>query len=134
MPTVKLIEEGSDDLRIQAVFADIKATRKITKIPAIWQALANDPISLEMHWLRVKTLMSDGALPRVIKEMIAVAVSVTNGCDYCINSHLTAAENLGMTDEQRNELFAVIGLYNQFNALVQAYQLEPDTLPKAARE
>lgn len=133
-PVVKLVDESDPHPIVARVFADIRATRKIDFVPNIWRALATHPESLERAWNQVKGIMSPGSLDMLTKELIAYAVSATNGCAYCINSHLAAAQKWGLTDEQFGEALAVIGLYNQMNALAEAYQIEPDVLPKAARE
>jgi AhpD family alkylhydroperoxidase len=130
MPTVKLVDENTQDPRIRAVFDDIKAAKKIDWVPAIWRALANHPEHLELCWSRLKAIMSPGKLDMLTKEMIAVAVSVTNSCRYCINAHLAATQKLGLSQEAQGELLAVIGLYNQMNKLADAFQLEPDVKPK----
>lgn len=130
MPTVKLVDEGAASPRVKAVFDDIKATKKIERVPNFWRALAVHPEHLELVWSRAKVIMKPGALDLVIKEMLALAVSITNSCRYCINSHTAAAQKLGMTTEQHGELLAVVGLYNQMNKLADAFQVEPDLLPK----
>ncbi len=130
MPTVKLVEENTTDPRIRAVFDDIKATRKVERISNIWRALATDPEQLELCWLQVKTIMKPGKLDLMTKEIIAAAVSITNGCDYCVNSHLAAAQTLGLDADGMGEVLAVVGLYNQFNRLVWGLQIEPDVFPK----
>jgi AhpD family alkylhydroperoxidase len=130
MPTVKLVDEGAASPRVKAVFDDIKATTKIERVPNFWRALAVHPEHLELVWSRAKVIMKPGALDLVIKEMLALAVSITNSCRYCINSHTAAAQKLGMTTEQHGELLAVVGLYNQMNKLADAFQVEPDLLPK----
>jgi len=129
MATVKLIDEGAASPRVKAVFDDIKATKKIERVPNFWRALAVHPEHLELVWSRAKAIMKPGALDLVIKEMLALAVSITNSCKYCINSHTAAAQKLGMTTEQHGELLAVVGLYNQMNKLADAFQVEPDLLP-----
>lgn len=134
MPTVKLVPEASDDPVVARVFADIRATKKIDFIPAIWRALATHPQHLELCWTRLKAIMQPGKVDMLTKEIIALAVSVTNGCRYCINSHTAAAQKLGLSDEQLGEVLAVVGLYNQMNKLADAFQIEPDILPAAARE
>ena len=130
MPTVKLVDENTTDPKVRAVFDDIKATKKIERIPNFWRALAANPDQLEFYWRQGKAVMRDGKLSLLIKEMIAAAVSITNGCDYCINSHLAAAQKLGMDAESMAELLAVVGLYNQFNKIVFGLQVEPDVFPK----
>jgi AhpD family alkylhydroperoxidase len=131
MPTVLLVEETTTDPKVRAVFDDIKATKKIDRVPNIWRALANHPEHLELCWTRLKAIMRPGALDMVTKEMIAVAVSITNSCRYCVNSHTAAVQKLGLTNEQYGELLAVVGLYNQMNKLADSFQVEPDVTPKA---
>jgi len=130
MPTVPLVDEATTDPRVKSVFDDIKATKKIAWVPAIWRALANHPEHLELCWSRLKAIMQPGKLDVLTKEMIAVAVSVTNSCRYCVNSHTAAAQKLGLTKEQYGEMLAVIGLFNQMNKLADSFQIEPDVLPK----
>ncbi len=130
MPTVKLVDENTTDPRIKAVFDDIKATKKIAHIPNIWRALASHPEHLELCWTRLKAIMKPGKLDLLTKEIIALAVSATNGCDYCINSHTAATQKLGLDNEGLGEVLAVVGLYNAMNRLADAYQVEPDILPE----
>ena len=116
MPTVRLVDENDPDPIVQQVFADIKATKKIDFIPAIWRALATNPPHLELCWTRLKAIMKPGnKIDLLTKEIIALAVSVTNGCRYCINSHTTAVQKLGLDAEGYAEVLAVIGLYGQMN-------------------
>ncbi len=134
MPTVTLVPEDSTDPIVAEVFADIKATKKIDFIPAIWRALATNPEHLSLCWTRLKTIMRPGRkIDMLTKEIIALAVSVTNSCRYCINSHTAAVMKLGLDEEGLGEVLAVVGLYNQMNKLSDAYQVEPDLLPPAAR-
>jgi AhpD family alkylhydroperoxidase len=130
MSTVKLVDENTDHPKVRAIFADIKATKKIERVPNIWRALAAYPDHLELCWSRLKVIMSPGKLDMRIKEIIALAVSVTNGCDYCINSHTAALQKLGLDNEEIGEALAVVGLYNQMNRLADAYQVEPDIRPR----
>jgi AhpD family alkylhydroperoxidase len=130
MPLVKLVDENDPNPVIQEVFKDIKATKKINFIPNLWRALATHPEHLRLCWTRVKAIMTPGKLDLATKEAIAVAVSVTNGCDYCINSHTAALQKLGMDNEALGEILAVTGLYNQMNKLAEAYQVEPDVRPE----
>ena len=134
MPTVKLVDENTANPKVRAIFDDIKATRKIERIPNIWRALAANPDHLELCWSQVKAIMKPGKLDMMTKEIIAAAVSITNGCDYCINSHLAAAQKLGLDAEGMREVLAVVGLYNQFNKLVFGLQIEPDLFPKVEGE
>jgi AhpD family alkylhydroperoxidase len=129
MPTVKLVEEDSEHPIVKRVFADIKATKKIDRVPNIWRALATHPEHLELCWTRLKAIMCPGKLDMLTKEIIALAVSATNSCKYCINSHTAAVQKLGLDNEGLGEVLAVMGLYNQMNKLADAYQVEPDVLP-----
>src|SRR5215510_1287 len=130
MSTVKLVPENTDHPRVAQVFADIRATKKIDFVPNIWRALATNPEHLELCWSRLKAIMRPGKLDLLTKEIIALAVSVTNGCSYRINSHTAAVQRLGLDEEGLGELLAVVGLFNQMNRLADAYQVEPDILPE----
>jgi AhpD family alkylhydroperoxidase len=132
MPTVKLSEDNALDPRVRAVFEDIKAVKKIDRVPSFWRALAAHPEHLELCWTRAKAIMRPGKLDMRTKEIIALAVSITNSCRYCINAHTTALQKLGLDAESYGELLAVVGLYNQFNKLVDGLQVEPDVLPDPA--
>ncbi len=129
MPIVKLVDETSDHPIVREVFADIKASKKIDFIPNIWRALASHPEHLRLCWTRLKAIMSPGKLDLLTKEIIALSVSVTNSCKYCINSHTAAVQKLGLDNDGLGELLAVVGLFNQMNKLADAYQVEPDILP-----
>jgi AhpD family alkylhydroperoxidase len=129
MATVKLVDETCDHPIVQRVFADIKATKKIDRVPNIWRALATHPEHLELCWTRLKAIMRPGKVDLLTKEIVALAVSVTNSCKYCINSHTAAVQKLGLDTEGLGEILAVVGLYNQMNKLADAYQIDPDILP-----
>ena len=130
MATVKLIEEKNANGRVKKVFADISNTRKGAPVNNIWKALANDPDLLEATWNRLKIVMGPGALDPLVKELIYIAVSVVNGCEYCIHSHTATARKKGMTEEMRTELLSVIAMASQTNALANAYQIEIDEVFK----
>lgn len=129
MPTVQLVEEAAASKRVKAIYDDIKATKKIDRVPNFWRALAAHPDNLERSWNQAKAIMKPGNLDLLTKEIIALAVSITNSCRYCINSHTAACQKLGLTPEQQGELLAVVGLYNQFNKMADAFQVEPDIVP-----
>jgi AhpD family alkylhydroperoxidase len=131
MPTMPLVAETTTDPRVRAVFDDIKTTKKIDRVPDFWRVLANHPEHLELCWSRAKAIMSPGKLDLLTKEIIALAVSITNSCRYCINSHTAAVQKLGLSREQLGEMLAVVGLYNQLNKLADSFQVEPDVQPKA---
>jgi len=113
------------------VYDDIKATRKIDKVTNFWRALAHDPVRLKRIWEDTKTIMGPGTLDPLVKELIYVAISVSNQCHYCIAAHTVAARKKGMTDAMFNEMMAVVGLANQNNRLVAGLQVEVDEQFKA---
>ena len=129
MATVKLVDENDPNPIIQEVFRDIKETKKIDFVPNIWRALATHPQHLSLCWTRLKAIMQPGKVDLLTKEIIALAVSATNNCRYCINSHTAATQKLGLDNEGLGEVLAVVGLFNQMNKLADAYQVEPDILP-----
>src|SRR5215207_9487328 len=104
MPTVNLVPENSTDPIVSRAFADIKATKKIDRVPNIWRALASHPEHLELCWTRLKAIMRPGKVDMLTKEIVALAVSVTNGCDYCINSHTAAVQKLGLEHDALGEV------------------------------
>src|ERR1700737_3178630 len=106
MSTVRLVEENTDHPRVRAIFDDIRTTKKIDRVPNIWRALATNPDHLELCWTRLKAIMQPGKVDLLTKEIIALAVSATNGCRYCINSHTAAAQKLGLDDEKLGEVLA----------------------------
>ena len=124
----KPISENEATGKVKEVFDEIKSARKITEVPNFWKMLANDPNELERTWSSLKEIMKKGALDPVTKELIYVAVSITNGCEYCIKSHSSAAKKKGATDEMLKEMFAVVGLANKNNKLVDSYQVEVDKI------
>lgn len=126
MATFGLIEYENASPEVRAVYDDIKATRQTDRINNFWKALAHDPALLRRTWETVKDVMAPGALDPLTKEMIYVAVSVTNQCGYCIASHTAAACNAGMTDAMFAELMAVVGMANATNRLATGYQVEID--------
>lgn len=129
MPTVKMVEYEDASPEVRAVYDDIMATRKTTAVNNFWKTIAAHPPTLARTWRDLKEVMAPGALDPMTKEMIAVAVSVTNGCAYCVNSHTAAAMQKGMTKEMLGELLAVVGMFNTTNRLVEGYQVEPDVFP-----
>ena len=126
MTTVKLIEYEEASPAVRQVYDDIMATRQIDWINNFWKALAVQPELLKRTWEGVKTVMAPGVLDPVVKEMIYLAVSATNACPYCVNSHTAAARNKGMTDDMLSELMAVVGMANQTNALASGLQIDVD--------
>jgi AhpD family alkylhydroperoxidase len=111
---------------VRAVYDDIKATRKIDDVNNFWKALAGHPPTLRRTWESVKEVMAPGALDPLVKELVYVAVSVTNGCEYCIASHTAGARRAGATDEQLAELLAVVGMAKETNALATGHGVPVD--------
>ena len=130
MPFFKTISEKKAKGKVKAIYDEIKKVRKIKKIPNFWKTLANDPSTLERTWNSLQQVMKKGALDPLTKEMIYVAVSMTNSCEYCIRSHSLAAKKKGMTDDMLKELIAVVGMANETNRLVESYQVEVDSFLK----
>jgi AhpD family alkylhydroperoxidase len=112
--------------QVRAVFDDIKATRKVDDVNNFWKYLANDPATLRRTWESVKEIMAPGALDVLTKEIIYLAVSVTNGCGYCIASHGAAARKAGMSEAMFGELMAVVGMANETNRLANGYRVPID--------
>jgi uncharacterized peroxidase-related enzyme len=126
MPAVPLIEESAASPEVRAVFDDIKATRNTDWINNFWKVLANDPATLRRTWESLKDVMAPGALDPLTKELIYLAVSVTNSCGYCMASHGAAAKQLGMSKEMFAELIAVVGMANETNRLADGYRVPVD--------
>ena len=121
-----LIDYRNASPEVRAVFDDIVATRKTDWINNFWKALARDPATLKRTWESIKHIMAPGALDPLTKEMVYLAVSVTNQCGYCIASHTAAARNKGMSQAMFAELMAVVGMANETNRLAAGYQVEID--------
>ena len=126
MATLGLVEYKDASPEVRAIYDDIMTTRKTNWINNFWKALANDPAALRRTWEDIKQIMAPGALDPLTKEMIYVAVSVTNQCGYCIASHTASAKNKGMSDDMFRELMAVVGMANETNRLAAGYQIEID--------
>ena len=130
MTTVKLVEYDEASPEVRAVYDDIMATRQIDWVNNFWKALAVQPELLQRTWNGVKTVMAPGVLDPLVKEMIYIAISATNACQYCINSHTASARMKGMTEEMLGELMAVVGMANQTNALASGLQVDTDDVFK----
>jgi len=126
MATSGLIDYKDASPEVRAVFDDIMATRKTDWVNNFWKALAHDPVTLKRTWESIKQIMAPGALDALTKEMIYVAVSVTNQCGYCIASHTASARKKGMSEAMFAELIAVVGMANETNRLAAGYQVEID--------
>jgi len=126
MAIVALIEYEDASPEVRAIYDDILATRKVDWINNFWKILANDPATLRRTWASVKEVMAPGHLDVLTKELIYVAVSVTNNCEYCILSHTASATVKGMTPAMFNEMMAVVALANETNRLSNGYRIDVD--------
>lgn len=126
MALVRYIEYAEASAEVKAVYDDIMRTRGVDWINNFWKALANRPAELRRVWENVKQVMAPGALDPLVKEMVYVAVSATNGCEYCTHSHTAAARKKGMSDAMLMELLAVAGLANETNRLANGLRLDVD--------
>jgi AhpD family alkylhydroperoxidase len=134
MSTIKPAADIEADPRVKAVFDDIRTTRKSDFVNNMWRYLAFDPALLERTWAEVKQVMATpSALDPLVKEMLYIAVSITNGCSYCVHSHTAAAKAKGMTDAQHAEVLAIISLAGKTNQLATALQLPVDAIFDADR-
>ena len=135
--TVSPVREETATGRVAEIFSDIRHTKNLAAVPNFWRVLATNPDQLEMVWTRLKALMHPEAVGRsspldpVTREAIALAVSATNGCAYCVNSHTAALRKLGLDAAAVGEVLAVAALFNTTNMLADGYQVEPDVLPPA---
>lgn len=124
MALVPFVEEGDATGVVKEVYEDIKATRGLAEVPNFWKAIAHRPEYLRAEWEKLKTLMSTGVIDRLVKEMIAVAVSATNACDYCTRSHTDMFRALGGTDAELVELLSIVDYFNGSNAIASGLQVE----------
>jgi AhpD family alkylhydroperoxidase len=120
------IDYADASARVRAVFDDIKRSRNVEDVNNFWKYLARDPAGLERTWSSIKEVMAPGVLSPLVKELLYVAVSVTNGCGYCIASHTASARKAGMTEEMFGELMAVVGMANETNRLANGYRVPID--------
>ena len=130
MTIFKKISESEATGKVKEIFDEIKEARQITEIPNFWKTMANSPETLERTWRSLQQVMGKGELDPAVKELIYVAVSITNNCEYCIKSHSSAAKKKGATDEMLKEMIAVVGLANKNNRLVDSYHVEVDEIYK----
>ncbi|MDP6476255.1 MAG: carboxymuconolactone decarboxylase family protein [Alphaproteobacteria bacterium] len=131
MATLNLVEYDDAPDEVRAVYDDIMAVREVDWINNFWKVIANHPPTLKRTWDSIKQVMAPGALDPLTKEMIYIAVSATNGCEYCIRSHTAAARKQGMTDEMLAELLAVVGMANETNSLADGFDVETDEIFKS---
>ena len=130
MSILNAVSEKKVRGKVKKIFDEIKKKRKISKIPNFWKTIANDPSTLERTWKSLQQVMKKGSLESLTKELIYVAVSITNSCEYCIRSHTYAAKKKGMTDNMLKELIAVVAMANETNRLVESYEVEIDNFLK----
>jgi AhpD family alkylhydroperoxidase len=126
MALVRIIEYAEASPQVKVVYDDIMKTRGVDWVNNFWKALANDPALLARVWSQVKQVMAPGALDPLVKEMVYVAVSATNGCEYCTHSHTAAARKKGMSEAMFLELMAVVGLANETNRLANGLRVPVD--------
>ena len=126
MSSVKMIEYADAPPEVRVVYDDIMRTRQVDWINNFWKVLAQHPPTLRRTWESIKQVMAPGALDPLTKEMLYLAVSVTNGCEYCTASHTAGARKAGMTDAMLGELLAVVGMANETNRLANGYRVEVD--------
>jgi AhpD family alkylhydroperoxidase len=133
--TVTPVMEGTATGKVAEIFSDIRHTKNLSAVPNFWRVLATNPDQLEMIWTRLKAIMHPESMGRssrldpVTREAIALAVSATNGCAYCVNSHTRALQDLGLDAIAIGEVLAVAALFNTTNMLADGYQVQPDVLP-----
>ena len=126
MSTVKLIEYDMASDEVKSVYDDIMSVRKSDWVNNFWKALANQPRLLKDTWNTIKSVMAPGSIDPLTKEMVYIAISASNSCNYCTNSHTATARAKGMTDEMLMELMAIVGMANKTNALANGLQIEID--------
>ena len=128
MAIFNIIEESEATGKVKEIFEDIKQKRNIQSVNNFWKMLANEPETLERTWNSLQQVMKKGALDEITKELIYIAVSITNSCEYCIKSHSAAALKKGATKDMLAELNAVVGMANETNKLVESYQVKVDEI------
>ncbi|SIQ05218.1 uncharacterized peroxidase-related enzyme [Aromatoleum tolulyticum] len=126
MATVSYVSEDDATGLVREVYEDIRKTFGMPFVPNLFKVMAHNPAYLQASWQRVKTIMGPGLLDRKTKEMIAVAVSATNGCDYCVRAHTGALRAMGSTDGELVELMAVVDLFSGFNKMLEGLQVDND--------
>ena len=135
LATVRPVAESEATGLVAEIYQDIRRTKGIDFVPNFWRVLATNPTHLQLVWTELKTLMHPEATGRAsklepqVREMIALAVSATNGCSYCVNSHTTALMKFGADAETVGEVLAIVGLFNHTNSVADGYQIEPDVRP-----
>ena len=128
MAIFNMIEENEATGKVKEIFEDIKQKRNIKSVNNFWKMLANEPETLERTWNSLQQVMKKGALDEMTKELIYIAVSITNSCEYCIKSHSSASIKRGASKDMLAELNAVVGMANETNKLVESYQVKVDEI------
>jgi len=128
MAIFNMIDESEAKGKVKEIFEDIKRKRNIKFVNNFWKMLANEPETLERTWNSLQQVMKKGALDEMTKELIYIAVSITNSCEYCIKSHSSAAIKKGASKDMLAELIAVVGMANETNKLVESYQVKVDEI------
>lgn len=123
---MKLIDYADASEEVRAVYDDIMAKRNVPDVNNFWKAIAHDPKTLKRTWESIQEIMAAGELDPMVKELIYIAVSATNGCEYCVASHTAAAKQKGMSDAMFGELMAVVGMANETNRLIAGYRVPLD--------
>jgi len=131
MALVPYVNEADATGVVKEVFDDILESRGLAKVPNFWRAIAHRPEYLKNEWTKLRAILETGSLDRKVKEMIAVAVSATNNCDYCLQSHTDALRALGTTDEELVELLSVVDFFNGSNAISSGLKIEYEPPVKA---
>jgi len=133
MALVRMIEYADASPEVRAVYDDIITSRKVKGVNSFWKVIATNPSLLQQMWAMVKNALKPGRIDPLTKEMIAIAVSATNNCAYCLHSHTAAAQKLGLDEEMLGELYTVIAAFNATNRVANGYQIEPDITPTYPR-
>ncbi len=126
MSILKPISENDASEKVKNVFEEIKVSKNVNVVPNFWRTIANNSDTLECTWNSVQQVMKEGSLNSLFKELIYIAVSMTNSCEYCIRSHTKSAQTKGISDEMPNELIAVVAMANETSRLVESHQVEVD--------
>lgn len=127
-PIVRPVEYEEAGPEVRAVYDEIRKSRGVARIPNFWRTIASHPGLLKRTWDSIRQVMAPGALDARTKELLAIAVSATNGCEYCVRSHVFAARKLGMTDAELGEVMGIVGMFNETNRLVHGFQIEVDEM------
>jgi len=126
MTIVSLVTEKQASEQVMNIYQDIKKVLRLPIVPNLFKAMGNNPAQLEATWNQFKVIMGPGELTKREKELVAMAVSATNNCEYCIYAHSAALKGLGLNDQAMVELMGVVGLYNNINKFLDGLRIDPD--------